>query len=83
MKTPEVFPPHTQFIIRNQTGGMIWQVYTVENEVEVSILDKNRKLNGFESGMVEPNSYMEETWPGWRDLPVWQDQYKTALENLS
>lgn len=58
-------------IMRNEIRGMIWQAYRVENVQEEKILTKNANTNGFivES---EPENYTDESSPGWRQTPEWQ-----------
>lgn len=58
--------------MRNQTGGMIWQAYRVDNEREETILTKNAKANYFlvES---EQDGYCDETTPNWRNSQEWKD----------
>lgn len=54
--------------IRNTSGGMIWQIYHVNNIKEAEILSKNALKNGFmESTLVEYNKDTEETFPNWRN----------------
>ena len=55
-------------IIRNTAGGMIWQVYHVEKEIEASRLSKNARSNGFFRITLEDyQPEHEETFIGWRD----------------
>ncbi len=63
----------TQLHIRNEHGGMIWQVYNVTNQFEVDMLTDRSRSNGFCSQeLVDANN--DETWPGWReDGKGWQD----------
>jgi len=55
-------------IIRNHLGGMIWQVYHVEKEIEAERLSNNATKNGFEAITLEDHQpEQEETWPDWRE----------------
>jgi hypothetical protein len=50
---------------------MIWQVYHVENEYEVTELSTTATKNGFEAITLEDHhADMEETWPDWRETAV-------------
>jgi len=54
-------------IIRNHSGGMIWQVYHVETESEARKLSANATSNGFQAITLEDHQPdVEETWPDWR-----------------
>lgn len=65
LSTSDAYPK--TLLIRNTSGGMIWQVYHVKNETEAIGLAKNASKNAFEGITLEnyQPSY-EETWPGWR-----------------
>jgi hypothetical protein len=59
-------------LIRNSVGGMIWQVYHVNNLHEVEVLSKNATNNGFESvTLVDYDISYEETFPDWRSECDW------------
>lgn len=54
-------------LIRNTPGGMIWQVYHVNDMDEATFLSNNAEGNGFYGVTLE--NYQEEykeTWPDWR-----------------
>jgi hypothetical protein len=66
------FYPKT-LMIRNHEGGMVWQVYHIENEREANILSSNAQRNGFYGTTLEIHQpEYEETWPGWRDTDGWK-----------
>lgn len=68
--------------IRNEPYGAVWQVYHVQDDVEVALLSRTARENGFRSQeLVEYNADYEETWPGWRDTPSWK-QYRAEHEVL-
>lgn len=55
-------------IIRNQAGGMIWQIYHVEKQIEAERLAANATANGFQNITLEDYQPDEEqTWPDWRE----------------
>ena len=55
-------------IIRNQSDGLIWQVYHVQAKHEADRLAKNATNNGFMYITLEDyQPDMEETWPDWRE----------------
>ena len=59
--------PKTLFI-RNEFGGMIWQVYHINNLTEAERLANNATKNQFNGITLEdyqPN--YKETWEDWRD----------------
>ena len=58
-------------IMRNCTGGMIWQAYTVENEKEAERLTSTARANGYVVQKQEAG-YIDETCPGWRNSEDWQ-----------
>ena len=59
--------PKTLFV-RNTEGGMVWQVYHVEKEIEATRLAGNALKNGFMSSTLEDHQPEEkETWPDWRE----------------
>lgn len=59
--------PKTLFI-RNEPGGMIWQVYHVQAEHEARLLSANALKNGFYGRtLMDYDPEYEETWPDWRD----------------
>jgi len=54
--------------IRNTPGGMIWQLYHVNNKKEAEVLSKNASINGFlEQTLVDYREDKEETFPDWRE----------------
>jgi hypothetical protein len=59
-------------MIRNHEGGMIWQVYHVDNIDDVERLTSNAHLNGFYGSTLEDHQpEHEETWPDWRETKSW------------
>ncbi len=73
LTTTPTFPK--TLVIRNESGGMIWQIYHVNNEQEVEILSSNATHNGFFGITLEDyDETAEETWPEWRDTPQWEKQ---------
>jgi len=54
-------------IIRNHQGGMIWQIYHVNNYNEAEILSNNATKNGFYAISLEDKRDDKETFPDWRD----------------
>ena len=55
-------------IIRNEEGGMIWQVYHVEKKIEAERLSANATRNGFQGITLEDyQPDMEQTWKNWRE----------------
>tara|TARA_B110000238_G_scaffold198739_1_gene244143 strand:- start:315 stop:593 length:279 start_codon:yes stop_codon:yes gene_type:complete len=70
-------------IIRNHAGGMIWQVYHVENENEAIILSDNATSKGFEEITLEDDALgREQTWEDWRDTPGGKKLIKRAEEEI-
>lgn len=59
-------------IMRNNTGGCIWQAYEVRDDKEVELLTKTARHNGF-LVQSEDVGYATETTPGWRDSQEWKD----------
>lgn len=54
-------------LIRNEVGGMIWQLYHVEKLIEAERLAENATNNGFYGISLEDyQPSAEETFPGWR-----------------
>jgi hypothetical protein len=53
--------------IRNEVGGMIWQIYHVETLDEAQKLASNATRNGFMSCILVNYTGEEQTWPDWRD----------------
>ena len=54
-------------IIRNHVGGMVWQVYHVEKEIEAKRLARNATNNGFQAITLEDyKPEIKETFLGWR-----------------
>jgi hypothetical protein len=59
-------------MIRNHGGGMIWQVYHVDNINDVERLTSNAHRNGFYGSTLEDHQpEREETWPDWRETKSW------------
>jgi hypothetical protein len=55
-------------VIRNHLGGMIWQLYHVEKEIEAKRLAHNATMNGFQAITLEEHQPDEiETCEGWRE----------------
>lgn len=55
-------------LIHNTVGGMIWQVYHVEKEIEAQRLSANASSNGFlHRRLVDHEPETEETFPDWRE----------------
>ena len=55
-------------LIRNSVGGMIWQIYHVEERIEAVKLSKCANSNGFYGITLEDyQPEHEQTWPDWRD----------------
>jgi hypothetical protein len=55
-------------VIRNEPGGMIWQVYHVQNNSEADLLKSNADRNGFYGvSLEEYQPELKETWPDWRE----------------
>jgi len=64
--TNDVYPKTLE--IRNTSGGMIWQIYHVNNLSEAEQLAANSLKNGFmESTLVDHRADEEETYPDWRE----------------
>ena len=54
-------------VIRNNVGGMVWQIYQVDNIEQAFHLSKNAKRNAFEGITLEDHQPSEgETFPNWR-----------------
>lgn len=54
-------------LIRNTVGGMIWQIYHVNNIHEANRLAANAAKNCFEGiSLEEHKPDQEETFPDWR-----------------
>ena len=69
-----------QLNIRNQSGGMIWQVYHVLNDQEIDMLEATARINGFYNFEILDSIENDEIWPNWRDCPEWT-QYLLEWEN--
>lgn len=73
----------TKLIIRNTSGGMVWQSYTIKNDLEYSLLTETARGNGFGSIEVVSGTvaamYDDDTFPGWRESEVWKERYSKAL----
>ena len=72
--------PKTLFI-RNEFGGMIWQVYHINNLTEAERLANNATKNQFNGITLEdyqPN--YSETWEDWRDTTG--GKAITSIENI-
>lgn len=55
-------------LIRNEEGGLVWQVYHVQAEHEAERLAANATRNMFEDvTLVDYEPHSEETWPEWRE----------------
>lgn len=55
-------------VIRNNEGGMIWQLYHVQKESEAINLAANATRNRFDAITLEDyQPEYEETWPDWRE----------------
>lgn len=66
ISTNDTYPK--TLVVRNQEGGMIWQIYHVQKESEATKLSANATMNGFEAITLEDyDSSREETWPDWRE----------------
>lgn len=65
-------------LIQNTLDGLVWQVYHVNNELEVSILSENAWNNDFEvQKLIDFDDFhYKETWPGWRDTEGWYRNLK-------
>ena len=60
--------------IRNERGGMIWQIYHVNNIEEATILSNVATSNGFmDVSLVDFDNTYEENFKGWRDTSGWQE----------
>lgn len=65
VSTTDTYPK--TLVIRNQEGGMIWQIYHVQKESEAKKLSENATSNGFYGITLENHQPDEsETWPDWR-----------------
>ena len=54
-------------VVRNTIGGMIWQVYHIDNESQAYYLARNASGNGFLGITLEDyKEDIEETFPDWR-----------------
>lgn len=66
-KTTDNDYPKT-LVVRNHEGGMAWQIYHVEKEIEADRLAANARGNGFYAVTFEDHQPEEEqTWPDWRE----------------
>ena len=55
-------------VIRNHTGGMIWQIYHIQAIHEAERISKNATGNGFQAITLEDyQPELKETWPDWRE----------------
>lgn len=55
-------------LIRNTKGGMIWQIYHVNNSSEAKLLSQNATNNGFEDReLTDHDISYKETFPDWRE----------------
>lgn len=55
-------------MIRNEDGGMIWQVYHVDTIKEAELLATNAYKNAFYGSTLEDyQPKYEETWKDWRE----------------
>ena len=70
-------------VIRNHLGGMIWQVYYVENESEAVLLSNNATSNGFQEITLEDyQEDLEQNWPDWRETGKKLVEAAKKLEEL-
>ncbi len=54
-------------VIRNSKGGLIWQVYHVNNDAQAIYITEGAHDNGFESVTLQDyDGEMVETFPNWR-----------------
>ena len=68
ISTREIYPK--TLVIRNEYGGMIWQIYHVQAKHEADRISTNATENGFEAITLEDyQSNLKETWPDWRETP--------------
>jgi len=72
--------PH-MLIMRNSPNGSIWQAYRVENEIEVQILTKNARHNGF-IVQKELEDYTTETSPRWRETEEWKAYLRKISDEI-
>lgn len=69
-KSTKGFPK--TLLIHNHEGGMVWQVYHVENEHDLEMLCETAENNRFDYRLVtDLNKELEETWPDWRETKYW------------
>ena len=55
-------------MIRNTSGGMVWQIYHVENKSEADKLSATATSNGFYGITLEDHQpELEQTWENWRE----------------
>jgi hypothetical protein len=70
-------------IIRNTEGGLIWQVYHVNNIQEAAILAHNADGNGFLDITLEDHKpEMEQTWEDWRETTGGQNIVEKSLSGF-
>lgn len=63
--------------IRNTSGGIVWQVYHVNNELEIEMLIATSSSNGFMAQDIVPyDPKREETFPNWRGSKDWRDYWE-------
>lgn len=75
--------PKTLFI-RNQIGGLIWQVYNVHSYNEAEYLSTNAKRNGFEGRtLTDYDSNYEETFENWREHEGFIKGFREFEKNLN
>jgi hypothetical protein len=61
-------------LIRNEPGGMIWQVYHPDNIKDVEEIKKRAFANGFEEiTLTDYAPNYKETFPDWRSTKAWKD----------
>jgi hypothetical protein len=80
-KNDVLVAPIKQLLIRNEHGGAIWQVYTIESDLEATVLTRNASNNGFQSieiVTVDIGDAHEDTFPGWRYSYGWKACMKAA-----
>ena len=55
-------------IVRNHSGGMVWQVYHVEKETEAAQISANATKQDFRVITLEDHQPdLKQTWEDWRE----------------
>lgn len=68
-------------LIHNHEGGMIWQVYNVNNKSEAIQIANNANRNGFMwIRLVDFKPTTEQTWSNWRETPGGQKIINTKIK---